>query len=44
MQGGILDWKGIWLCFAGYSLVVAILFAMMFRHEHVKEDMSTISH
>ncbi|MEI7981345.1 MAG: nucleoside permease [Bacteroidota bacterium] len=28
------DWKGIWLTFAAYSLVVAILFALLFRHKH----------
>ena len=28
------DWKGIWIAFAAYSLVVAVLFAVLFRHEH----------
>jgi NHS family xanthosine MFS transporter len=28
------DWKGIWIAFAVYSLVVAVLFAFLFRHEH----------
>ena len=27
-------WQEIWLCFAAYSLVVAILFAILFRHKH----------
>ena len=30
----MFNWKGIWLTFAGYSLVVAILFALLFRHKH----------
>jgi NHS family xanthosine MFS transporter len=30
----MFDWKGIWLTFAAYSLVVAILFAIFFRHKH----------
>jgi NHS family xanthosine MFS transporter len=30
----MFDWKGIWLTFAAYSLVVAILFAILFRHKH----------
>ncbi|MGA2822523.1 MAG: nucleoside permease [Bacteroidales bacterium] len=28
------NWKGIWLTFAAYSLVVAVLFAVFFRHKH----------
>ena len=28
------NWNGIWLAFAIYSLVVAILFAIMFKHKH----------
>ena len=28
------DWQGIWLTFAAYSLVVAILFAIFFKHKH----------
>jgi NHS family xanthosine MFS transporter len=29
-----MNWKEIWLSFAGYSLVVAILFAILFKHRH----------
>ncbi|MET0634781.1 MAG: nucleoside permease [Chitinophagaceae bacterium] len=28
------EWFGIWISFAGYSLVVAILFLFMFRYKH----------
>ena len=28
------DWEAAWLVFAGYSLLVAILFAVMFRYKH----------
>lgn len=31
------DWHTIWLIFAGYALVVAILFAIVFRYKHVKK-------
>ena len=31
---GSFDWKGIWFAFAGYSLVVAVLFAILFRNKH----------
>lgn len=29
-----MNWKEIWLSFAGYSLVVAVLFAVLFKHKH----------
>ncbi len=28
------DWHGIWLSFAIYSLIVAVLFALFFKHKH----------
>ena len=30
------QWQPIWLAFAGYAAVVAILFAVFFKHEHDK--------
>ncbi|HEX6192050.1 MAG TPA: nucleoside permease [Chitinophagaceae bacterium] len=35
LPGGVRDWQGIWLAFAGYAFVVAILFLLLFRHKHV---------
>ncbi|MCP9752427.1 nucleoside permease [Ferruginibacter sp. HRS2-29] len=34
MANGSRDWHGIWLAFAGYALVVAILFVLLFKHKH----------
>lgn len=31
---GTKDWHNIWLAFAGYALVVAILFMLLFKHKH----------
>ncbi len=31
---GSFDWKGIWLTFAAYALIVAVAFALLFRHKH----------
>lgn len=28
------DWYGIWIAFAGYSLAIAILFLLVFKHKH----------
>lgn len=42
--GGEKDWHGIWLSFAGYALVVAILFVLLFRHKHNPKEMETVVH
>lgn len=41
---GLKDWHNIWLTFAGYALVIAILFAIFFKHKHVKEDVAEVKH
>jgi len=28
------DWHGIWITFASYSLIVAVLFMVLFKHKH----------
>lgn len=35
LPDGSSDWHGIWLTFAVYALVVAVLFAILFKHKHV---------
>jgi NHS family xanthosine MFS transporter len=44
LSGGMWDWKNIWLCFAGYALVVAILFAIFFRHKHDPDALGEVKH
>jgi NHS family xanthosine MFS transporter len=39
---GSFDWFGIWMAFAAYSLVVAVLFAILFKHKHNPEDIKSI--
>ncbi|MEJ0107108.1 MAG: nucleoside permease [Bacteroidota bacterium] len=39
-----LNWHGIWITFASYSLVVAILFAVFFRHRHNPKEVETVQH
>ena len=43
-QNGVRDWHQIWLSFAAYALVIAILFAVMFKHKHNPIDVATINH
>ncbi len=41
---GVRDWHGIWLSFAGYALVIAVLFAVMFKHKHDPNAVEQVSH
>jgi len=34
---GTKDWHGIWLSFAAYSLVIAVLFVLIFKHKHTTQ-------
>ena len=38
------DWHQIWLAFAIYSLIIAIAFAVLFKHEHHPLDVENASH
>ncbi len=38
------NWQPIWLCFACYSLVVALLFAVLFKHKHNPKELASIQH
>ncbi|UUC44865.1 nucleoside permease [Flavobacterium cerinum] len=38
------DWHHIWLTFAAYALVIAIAFALMFKHKHDPKDVQNIAH
>lgn len=33
-ENGVKDWPQIWFIFAGYALVIGILFALFFRYKH----------
>lgn len=41
---GLKDWHSIWLTFAAYSLVVAVLFAVFFKHKHEPTKLQEIKH
>lgn len=38
------DWSNIWLCFAGYALVIAISFALFFKHKHQPGSIENVGH
>jgi len=35
---GIRDWQKIWLTFAGYALVLGIVFPFVFKYKHIPEE------
>ena len=41
---GVRDWHNIWLSFACYALVIAVLFAVFFKHKHNPEEVANVSH
>ena len=43
-QTGVRDWQGIWLVFAIYALVVAILFLIFFKHKHEPKAIASVTH
>jgi len=43
-NGTTKDWHSIWLVFSAYALVVAILFAIFFKHKHDPSKLNSIQH
>ncbi len=44
LPDGMWNWHGIWLGFAGYAFVVAILFMILFKHKHDPNKIQNIKH
>ena len=38
------DWHNIWLTFAGYTLIIVIAFAILFKHKHNPQDLEKVNH
>ena len=43
-KNGVKDWQTIWFIFAAYALVIAILFAVLFKYKHKPEKLGEIKH
>ena len=41
---GVRDWHNIWLSFSGYALVIAIAFAIFFKHKHNPNEIGEVAH
>ena len=37
---GVKDWQTIWLVFAAYALVLAVIFALFFKYKHEPERLA----
>lgn len=40
----VKDWHSIWTLFAIYSLVIAVFFAILFKHKHDRNSIANINH
>lgn len=43
-SGGDKLWQGIWLSFAIYALVIAVLFSILFKHKHDPVEVAKVHH
>ena len=41
---GVRNWEYIWFSFAGYALLLAIIFPIIFKYKHVKEELVELQH
>jgi NHS family xanthosine MFS transporter len=41
---GITNWQNAWLVFAGYALVLGIIFPLVFKYKHNPEQLTAITH
>lgn len=44
LPNGVWDWHNLWLGFAGYALIVAVLFMFLFKHKHNPDEIKNVSH
>jgi len=40
----VRDWPNIWFAFACYALVIAVAFAVLFKHKHNPKDVESVTH
>jgi len=41
---GVKDWQGIWFTFAGYALILGLVFPLLFKYRHDPEKMGQVTH
>lgn len=43
-NNNVTEWQTVWFAFAGYALVIGILFALIFKYKHIPEASQSIQH
>ena len=43
-SSGHFQWQDIWVAFALYSLIITIVFAVLFKHKHNPKEIANINH
>jgi MFS transporter, NHS family, xanthosine permease len=43
-SAGVKNWPSIWYTFAGYSLVIAVLFLILFKYKHNPKEIGEVRH
>jgi NHS family xanthosine MFS transporter len=43
-SNGTKDWHSIWLSFSLYALIIAVAFAIFFKHKHKPEEVGPVNH
>jgi len=43
-EEGMKNWPGIWMGFAIYALIIAVLFFVLFKHKHDARELEKITH
>ena len=41
---GVKDWQSIWFVFAGYALILGIIFPLAFKYDHRRGDLRAVGH
>jgi NHS family xanthosine MFS transporter len=44
MLNGEKNWEAIWIAFAAYALVIAVAFALLFKHKHDPGQLEHVAH
>jgi NHS family xanthosine MFS transporter len=44
LENGDKNWQGIWIAFSIYSAIIAVLFAILFRHKHNTSEIQNLQH
>jgi NHS family xanthosine MFS transporter len=43
-SAGIVNWSSVWYVFAGYALIIGLLFMLIFKYKHNPEKIQEIKH